>query len=872
MVSLIFALAILLIVLLFVGVGLLIGRRYVWSYSVAKVAALVVTAPLTLLLATLSARGIGGLVNLMLVKTGALGDWASLLEEVPALADAIAALIAMVLAPVLFYVIFMIVRPILYKIARTIVKKIVTAKSVPTEAEAVADETVTEESVAEESVAKETESDSEPQKKKEKEKKKKPHKHHVIRVTGVNPLGMLCGAAGGLLMALILLSPFLGFLTVADDVVGTVAATAKSEAMDTVDGIADAAVNNPAAKTVNLLGGKLLYTGLTTYRVGNQRVSLTDETAFIETVGEAVGAVKNKDVARADAATAVRGISDSFAESSLIPAIAPEILGAATDSWEKGESFHGIKKPAIGGGAVSEIMNSILSLLATSDCNTIKTDVDTILDVVAILVEEDALGSIKNPMALIGNEKVTGEAIRALLSNERTKPLVGDVAEIGLKLMGNKLAILDSKDGLYDDFVRDAADMINRAKAADDVEGALLAGYTELLDNYALDATEDSMTALVAQTATMEVPVKVDGVKAILANTPFSLKDGKTVTLTSREAMAEASLLVSMDQIHFDSTVVTAEEAEVEAKALATVLTKMVGLMDKVQGSGFGSADSIREMGAMMDALAATKTIGKEETDLLLMGMLQSDKIHGEIGFSVLEATEVAQSIGRNSVKGGYVSVMSTLGNTIEIVQMSSKNENINEKMDVLLQDLTSESATVLQTMAKPSVMTNHGVPERSAEASANMMSSMFGNLADAKASGMSEEEYQKESKAVADMTNLAMKASASSSDKVFGEGGVLNSSAEEYVGDVFDSKVMSKTLVETVYPDETDTPVADPLNTQKNLNESETVELMDALNNQWANATEEEKADPEYKKTYYAIGALMNVDSAMIDTVFVTQ
>ena len=847
MFSLIFALAILVIVLLFVGVGLLIGRKYVWIYSVAKVAALVVTAPLTVLLASLAARGVGALVKTLLVKSGAMGSFATLLGEIPSLGDALVALVAIVLAPLLFYVIFLIVRPILYKIARIIVKKIILAKNRSAWRETI-----------------ETAEATEPKKR----KKKKHQKYIVLRTRGVNPLGMVCGAAGGLLMALILLSPFVGFLTVADRAIGVADDVSDLKVVEKICEVTDAAANNVSSKAVNLLGGKFVYRGLTTYPVGEAKVSLTDEIGLVESVGEAVGAVKDRTVERAVAAGEVREISESFAQTDLIPTVVPELLRAANGSWENGQSFHGLQKPAIGGATVAKVLDPVYSLLATSDSETMKADVNTILDVIAILVEEDALGSVKNPTSLVRNEKVTAEALRALLQNERTKLLVGELMQIGVDLLGDKLEIRDDRNGLYDELMRDAAQMAQQAQNAEDVNGALLVGYTELMDTYGLDLSKESLDALVTGTAAIGA-VGEDSIKALFANTPLTLNGGRTVTLNSEEAVADTSVLVSMDELTFDSSAIAADESEIEAKALAKVLSEMASMVDLVKGDGFSSATTIRDLGALMDALAATKTVGKENTDRLLMGMLQSEKIHDQIGFSVLEATEVAQSIAQNSVNGGYVSVMRALGNTIEIVQMSSKNENIDEKMDVLLKDLTAESATVLQTMAKPSVMTSHGVPERSAESSANMMSSMFGNLADAKASGMSDEEYQKEAKAVADMTNMAMKASTSDSDKVFGEGGIVNGTAEEYVGNVFDSKVMSKTLVETVYPDETGVPVSDPLNTQKNLNAKENAELMDALNNQWANATEEEKADPEYKKTYYAIGSLMNVDSTQIDTIF---
>ena len=130
-----------------------------------------------------------------------------------------------------------------------------------------------------------------------------------------------------------------------------------------------------------------------------------------------------------------------------------------------------------------------------------------------------------------------------------------------------------------------------------------------------------------------------------------------------------------------------------------------------------------------------------------------------------------------------------------------------------------------------------------------------------------SEEEYQKEAKATTDMLNLAMSAGKSENGTTFGEGSATGKTAAELLDNVLDSKVISQTMVETVYADETtDEPVMNPLNSGKTLQEEEKQELLNAMNAKWEQSSEDEKISEDYQKKYIAIGAMMNVSIQITD------
>ena len=124
----------------------------------------------------------------------------------------------------------------------------------------------------------------------------------------------------------------------------------------------------------------------------------------------------------------------------------------------------------------------------------------------------------------------------------------------------------------------------------------------------------------------------------------------------------------------------------------------------------------------------------------------------------------------------------------------------------------------------------------------------------------MSDEQYNAEAKAMSDMMNVAMNFNKSNTKGLFGEGSATGVEADEFVDNIFGSTVISATVVDTVYK-EGEEPENDPLKFQKSLGTNDKNKLVTALNDKWANATEEEKADEEYKKNYVALGALMNVE-----------
>ena len=730
MLLLLFSLLFLIALAVFMLVGMLHNGRYAWYYSAMKLAGILLATGVSALLSMLIASLTANRLSDELLHSALLGEVGESLSKIPAIAEALGALVAMILAPMIFVLLFWILKVALRMIAYRVSVRIAVQHMKDQE---------TSVSLRMATMSRE-------------EKKK------ALRSHQVNPLGFLCGALCGLFLCIAICIPTVGAITVADNVIDVVAALSSNRTVQTVGDVSDALDESAGSVLVRTMGGKAVYSFLTTYRVGEERVSLLKETEFLSVVGDTVAGVKDPEVDRAEASAMVMEAKDSFQKTALLPTLLSESIHAANEQWDAGNTFLGIKKPAAN-GKLSGIVDPALRILATSDADTIREDVATLAQIFAVMVEKDALsGVVSEPLALFENEDLASLIVYEILKNDHLSPLVGEISEFGIQMLGEQLG-------------------------------------------------------------------------------------------------------ADMSDVTLDTSAITDKEAE--AAAIAKTLGDAVRILHYVEDHPSVDAQTIGVIGSLLDDLSHTQMAGAENTDRLLADILRAERVCSSLGVTAEEASDLANKINTNAKKKGYTSLMQSLGHTVEVIQMTTDqsvtSEELDEKVEVLLKDLTPESAEVLETLTTPSIMQNHGVPEASAAPTANMISNMFGNLSDAKEQGMSDEEYQKEAKATTDLLNIAMNAKNSQNGATFGEGSATGKTASEMLDNVLDSKVISQTMVETVYG-EGEEPVVNPLNMSRELQQTEQEELLDAMNDKWAAASEEEKTSEDYQKQYVAIGALLNL------------
>ncbi len=832
---------------LFILFGALKGRKYKWQLSLTRIIVVIISAVVSALLATLISNIVIKTVLNMAIANNWFAEVGKILAELPTGVGVATALASMFVAPVLFVPLFLIIKPILNIFGKLIAlafAKIGSGKSEKAEDEA--------SDASEKPAEAEGEYKEEPERD-ENGRKIVKRKHYKKRYAPLvanyfNPLGSALGALCSLLVFCVLLVPIVGAIDVVNDIAPLFADTllgdsegsegvVEDEDVKTVAALAFDALNgvdnNVGALAIKYMGGKALYGAMTTSIINGEIANLNKEGKFLASVAETTVVVIDEGKTAEEKAEVIRSISPAFNKSVVTRTLLSEFCSAAGETWDAGESFHGVARPELGGD-FEAIASALINVFATADAQNIKQDIYAITEAIAVLFESGAADDLKNnPMSILGNEETTSALFAAFLSDERLDPMVDGVADFGVGILLDTIHTPDTREGLYEPFVN------SFLSVRGDDEAALTAAYSDVLDDYGI--------RLDAET---------------IANAAESNLEGENMTnwlfihvAKNKEEFAAKTEIVSGDMITSGVTPITNRDHE--ADALAHAFAVLYGMTADLKGDSFNTKNMIGQFGPALDSFVMTETIGASKTGLVLTAVLQSKTVHDQLGMSVMEATDTANSIVENSGKKDYTSVMQSLTGIIEMLEAASdKNANTQEAVDKMLENLTPEAASVMQTMTTPSVVQNYGVPEDNAEPVANMISDTFGNLKDVPA-----EEYDKESRAVADMMNVMMAMGSNSSGSTFGdESSDTQLSAEQYVNNIMDSKAMSKTVVDTVYG-EGDEPTVDPMKSNRNLNSSEKKELLDSLNKKWEYVADADDATKKAtERQIVAIAAMMNM------------
>lgn len=411
--------------------------------------------------------------------------------------------------------------------------------------------------------------------------------------------------------------------------------------------------------------------------------------------------------------------------------------------------------------------------------------------------------------------------------------------------------------------------------AADAPNSASLAIVSAIAAQVSENTTRDELKALIAaefaNTSIVFTEEELQSISDSLAGKMYSdIKSGKFSfargAISGQEDLENKSVKITYEDLKVES--VKIDNKEKEAKAIAKVFASTLDTVDQLSAEGSKTSDVIAAFGPVLDNFASCQTIGEEITANMLVSILQSGKVRGEIGFTLVQATDMANKINNGTMGDeSYTVLLTSLGTTVDIISSSANNDGKTpEAVEKLMNDITPTTAEVLKDLSTPDTVKNYGVPEKSADAVSGMMSDMFGNMSSAKEDGrLNEEEYARESQAVSDMMSIAMSAGKSGATSTFGENSATNITATEFVDRAAGSVVISETLVNTVYGEEENAKV-DPLASNRSLSDEEKGELVDALDAKWQTQLEtsnDEAANAEYQKVLTSVASIVNVNIA---------
>ena len=674
----------------------------------------------------------------------------------------------------------------------------------------------------------------------------------------------LVGALSGFILFYITSIPFICSTSMVATTIPSAIPSIDQEYISVVTELADAAKSNAGTVAMKLLGGEMVYNRLTTYKVNGHNASLANEVKFISTVSNAVINLSTSDSDTYDG-KAVKQITDnignSFSKTTIIPSILPEVIAAANTKWDAGEEFLGIEK-ITSDGYLAPIYDTILEILSSETYDTIKTDICTILDIIGIIGEKNSVTTLANdPMILLADKETNTNIFKILYANERFYPIIPTIAECGIELISSSLNIRQNAQESYIDLIDE---IMMSARNFDGNHEELAELICQALKTHGIDTEIDSCLPLANKLIRQNVngTLTSDSVLLTLSETEIKIieadQDAETAVRLTLETYTKKTQLIFADNIQLNRE--PPSDIQAESTLLANAISTASTLASKLQNSDLSERSLIIDLGSLLDCFDRTNMFGSNISGDLLICMLQSEKALEALDMDLISITHLAKEICNASQNDSYTLLLKNLVTTIDIIDLATKNEDITQNVEELIENLTPSTADTIKEIANPDIIQSYGVPAESAKKTSELVNDIFSGLSDAKQNNtLTEDQYSTESKAVSDMINIAMNAAKQdTSSGLFGEQSATGITAAEYIDRITDSQVISQTLMNTVY-DQQGNMTLDPLQSSIYLTNNEKTELVNAMNAHLADTGDADKED--IQKMLIAAAAIINVD-----------
>ncbi|MBP3607231.1 MAG: hypothetical protein J6J11_02785 [Treponema sp.] len=188
--------------------------------------------------------------------------------------------------------------------------------------------------------------------------------------------------------------------------------------------ITDAASENVGTKTVMTLGGKPIYKLYTSFDVDGEKIDFEKEVKFIVEAYEGFEDMTDESLSPEESGASLRDISLYIDDTTVVPAILADLINAAGEDWIAGNEFHSIPCPDLGEGT-HDIIISLLKCLSDSTSETMKEDLKSIINILAIVAEnKNDDGSSMEISALLSNKALVSKISVEVLDNERLAPMI----------------------------------------------------------------------------------------------------------------------------------------------------------------------------------------------------------------------------------------------------------------------------------------------------------------------------------------------------------------------------------------------------------------------------------------------------------------
>lgn len=261
-------------------------------------------------------------------------------------------------------------------------------------------------------------------------------------------------------------------------------------------------------------------------------------------------------------------------------------------------------------------------------------------------------------------------------------------------------------------------------------------------------------------------------------------------------------------------------------------------------------------LGKLFDELEESLLFGSASRKLLVAS-LRSSLLQGLDILTDLMVETIEEKEDFSAIKL-FTSMKETIILVNSLGKDNASDDEVKASMKNLIVNMDQTTAGIITQMINKDTLKSYGVSDESAAPMANLMKNImtdFGN-----AEGLSDEQYQKEVKAIQYLYKAAETKKGEAPQPMFGENGKYKSS-DDFVETIMNSNVMLNSANSTSYgPD--GKPVEDPLKVKNKMSENDKESLTNSISKYYnENKTNDATHNNKLKKDLVAVGVLMNVD-----------
>ncbi len=263
--------------------------------------------------------------------------------------------------------------------------------------------------------------------------------------------GALVGGAQGFLVAAVLLTPLLGYFSLATDMMETVIESADPEdAMleDVAPIYEDVLLPIRKSFPVNTVTvvTKPLFRSVSSFRLDGDKVNLEEELGIFYSAIQRITSLSDSEGLGEKEVGAIREVMKLLEESTLFTSFATEAVAGMGEAWQNDEEFLSIGHPSID-EQIDPLFDGLSTIFATTTKDTLAGDIDSFLDLLDLVVAygltegegDDFFTKMTTPMPENGDKTFVTAALDVLDANPRMAPLRSGITAIGMSVVGEQL-------------------------------------------------------------------------------------------------------------------------------------------------------------------------------------------------------------------------------------------------------------------------------------------------------------------------------------------------------------------------------------------------------------------------------------------------